>query len=85
MTDVVQLPTRGTIRENYGQPYTVTDQFRRTRRDGSIATILVWESPCATCGEPFTFSTPAAAKKFQPNRRCQKHKRPGQRVKGTAQ
>ena len=74
----------GTICDFHGQCYTVTSKFNRTRRDGSEAVILVWEAPCATCGKPFTITTPAAAQKFQPKRRCQKHKRPGQRVKGTA-
>ena len=74
----------GTVRDYQGQPYIVASQFERTRRDGTVATILVWQSPCATCGEPFTMTAPAAATNFQPNRRCQKHKRPGQRVKGAA-
>ena len=74
----------GTTRDFRGQHYTVTREFDRKRVNGTIATILEWTSPCATCGEPFTMTAPAAAQKFQPNRRCQKHKRPGQRVKGTA-
>ena len=74
----------GTVRDYQGQPYTATRAFERKRVDGSIATIIEWTSPCATCGEPFTMTAPAAASKFQPNRRCQKHKRPGQRVKGAA-
>lgn len=72
----------GAVRDFHGQPYTVTRTFERKRVDGSIATILEWTSPCATCGEPFTVTTPAASAKFQPNRRCQTHKRPGQRVRG---
>ena len=74
----------GTVRDYKGQPYTATHQFERTRRDGTVATIIVWQSPCAACGEPFTMTAPAAAQKFQPNRRCQKHKRPGPRAKGAA-
>lgn len=68
-------------REYHGQTYKVIGSFERERRDGTIATILTWTSDCASCGEPFTFTTPAKASKFQPNRRCQKHKRPGQRVR----
>lgn len=74
----------GTTRDYKGQLYTLVTAFERDRRDGSVATILIWESPCADCDHPFTLTTPAAASKFQPNRRCAKHKRPGQRVKGGA-
>ena len=74
----------GAVREFLGQCYTVAGHFERARRDGSMATIVVWQSPCATCGQPFTITTPAASAEFQPNRRCEKHKRPGQRVKGAA-
>ena len=69
------------IRDHHGQLYTVVAEASRQRRDGTMATILTWESRCAQCGETFTLTTPAQATKFQPNRRCQKHKRPGVRVK----
>lgn len=73
------------IKRTYrGQLYAMTGSFQRERRDGTLATILEWTSPCADCGEPFTITTPAASAKFEPNRRCQKHKRPGQRVKEAA-
>lgn len=71
----------GTIRVYKGQFYQVVTTSNRVRRDGTMATILHWQSPCAECGEPFLLTTPAASSKFEPNRRCQKHKRPGQRVK----
>lgn len=70
----------GTIRDYKGQQYYVAETFIRDRKDGSLAVILVWASPCADCGTEFRFTTPAAAKNWQPNRRCTKHKRPGQRV-----
>lgn len=73
----------GTIRTEKSQRYEVVDTFERDRKDGSVALILIWESPCAECGEPFRFSTPQRTSKFQPNRRCQKHKRPGQRVRAS--
>lgn len=50
-------------------------------RDGRETHLIVWQSHCATCGEPFTFKTAIYATRFEPNRRCQKHKRPGHRVK----
>jgi hypothetical protein len=73
------------IREYRGQTYTMEGRFEHQRRDGSMTTVLQWVSHCAECGAPFTFTTPAASAKFEPNRRCQKHKRPGHRVKETAQ
>ncbi|GGC31242.1 hypothetical protein GCM10011371_18340 [Novosphingobium marinum] len=71
----------GLVRDFRGQRYEVVEKSERTRRDGTLAIILHWESMCADCGEPFRLTTPAASSKFEPNRRCQKHKRPGQRVK----
>ena len=69
------------IRDYHGQLYRVVGEFQRPRRNGTLATILTWASNCADCGEGFLITTPAAAIKFQPNRRCQRCKRPGQRVK----
>lgn len=73
-----------TERTYRGQRYAVTGSFQRERRDGTLATILEWTSKCADCGETFRITTPAASAKFEPNRRCQKHKRPGRPVKGAA-
>lgn len=72
----------GTLRTHAGQLYWVADTSTRRRKDGSLAVILTWASQCADCGEELRFTTPAAATKFQPNRRCDKHKAPGRRVKG---
>lgn len=71
----------GGTRTFHGQRYVFVRAFDRERRDGTLATILVWRSRCADCGGPFEITTPAVAAKFQPNRRCQRHKRPGQRVR----
>ncbi len=81
MSNSANLSGIGMTRDHKGQSYTVTGSFHRQRKDGTLATILQWTSPCAQCGEPFTITTPAASAKFEPNRRCPKHKRPGQRVK----
>ena len=67
-----------------GQRYFRVGSFERERTNGTTATILKWSSHCAECGAVFEFTTPAASSKFEPNRRCQKHKRPGCRVKGGA-
>lgn len=66
---------------NYrGQEYRPFCIRTHRRKDGNETLLAIWESECATCGEPFTVATPMFAAKFTPNRRCQRHKRPGQRV-----
>lgn len=81
------MPKVGDLIDYRGQRYVAADSFERRRVDGSTAIILVWESNCAECGDPFRITTPAKSSRFEPNRRCQRHKRPGQRVqpKGDAQ
>jgi len=60
-----------------GQRYTAIEAVPHVCRDGRETTLTRWLSWCATCGQPFTFTSPTSAKAFQPNRRCAKHKRPG--------
>ena len=48
-----------------------------TRKDGTETRLIVWKTKCTTCGEPFEFTTTSRFKIFQPNRRCEKHHRPG--------
>jgi hypothetical protein len=63
-----------------GQSYHLVKSEPYTRLDGGKTTLSVWQSNCPVCGAPFEVRTPANASKFQPNRRCSKHKRPGIRV-----
>jgi hypothetical protein len=64
-----------------GQHYELVRQEPYTRRrDGTLTALAVWRSHCALCGEPFELRTPANSTRFTPNRRYQKHKRPGIRV-----
>jgi rRNA maturation protein Nop10 len=63
-----------------GQHYELVRTEAYTRRDGSETTLSVWQSECPVCGEAFEVRTPARARKFEPNRRCGKHRRPGVRV-----
>jgi hypothetical protein len=63
-----------------GQRYELVGRVPHTCRDGRQTELLVWRGECARCGAPFEFGTPAGAAKFSPNRRCQRHKRPGGRV-----
>ncbi len=64
------------VKEHKRQKYVCTAVSPYTRRDGTQSALLVWESRCAECGEVFTFKTPNG-EKFEPNRRCQEHRRPG--------
>ena len=63
-----------------GQAYRVIGKKAYVRQDESRTRLICWQSHCAQCGEAFTFWTPAQAKKFSPNRRCEAHKQPGVRV-----
>lgn len=74
----------GTIRMHDGQRYWVANTATYVRPDGSLGIMLVWASQCPECGARFQFTAPAAASTFRPNRRCQKHKRPGCRPKVVA-
>lgn len=73
------------MREYKGQFYRLIDNEPHTCRDGRETLLGLWETECAVCGESFLFRIPLRASRFEPNRRCQKHKRPGHRVKGAAQ
>jgi hypothetical protein len=73
---VAAISRLGEIREHKGQRYVCTSVSPYTRRDGTQTTVLVWESQCAECGETFTFKTPNR-ERFEPNRRCHAHKKPG--------
>jgi len=64
-----------------GQEYEMIGTEPYIRRDGTETLLVVWRSHCATCGKPFELRTPKESSKFDPNRRCQKHKRPGVRVR----
>ncbi len=66
----------GEVRDHKAQKYLCTAVSPYTRRDGTQSALLVWESRCAECDEVFTFKTPNG-EKFEPNRRCQEHRRPG--------
>lgn len=69
----------GAVRDHKGQRYICTATVPFTRKDGTVSAVLTWQSDCAECGAAFSFKS--GATKFDPNRRCTKHKRPGQRVK----
>jgi hypothetical protein len=72
------------VRERFlhNQRYVFVGIVPHTRRDGTRTTLLRWRSACPQCDAPFECSTPSEATRFNPNRRCDEHKRPGQRVRG---
>jgi hypothetical protein len=65
-----------------GQPYWLVGRRPYTRADGSETTLDVWESLCADCKAPFQFLRAGGQpiERFSPNRRCDRHRRPGSRV-----
>ena len=63
-----------------GQRYELVGTEPYTRTDGGETELSVWQSECPVCGEVFEVRTLGRAQKFEPNRRCGKHKRPGVRV-----
>lgn len=58
------------------------EQYRR--RDGAVVWLDLWASNCAECGARFEFALSQRVAKFEPNRRCAKHKRRGLRVEAKA-
>jgi hypothetical protein len=50
------------------------------RADGEWTSVLIWRSACVDCGAPFTFTTSKAVPRWL-NRRCELHKKPGNKVK----
>jgi len=62
------------------QQYWSGDSKPHTRRDGTPITLREWKSHCAECGRLFSFWRPTKRAKFDPNRRCEEHRRPGCRV-----
>jgi len=69
------------VRHYRGQVYGRMGVLPHTCRNGRETTLIIWGSFCATCGDRYTFTVPGLSKKFQPNRRCQRCKRPGRRVR----
>ena len=64
-----------------GQQYIEVGFVNHTRRDGTETTLTRWRGECAECGAFFFFKVPSEASKFSPNRRCEKHRRPGIKVR----
>lgn len=68
-------------RYHKGQRYELAGAVPHLRRDGMVTALIQWRSNCPQCGASFIATTAAGSAHFQPNRRCPKHHRPGQRVK----
>lgn len=61
-----------------GQAYWLVGHKAYTRQDGSESTLDVYRSHCAKCGCSFLLQK--LASNPWPNRRCEKHRKPGKRV-----
>lgn len=66
-------------RMHHGQPYWLVGHEDVTRRDGEAATLDVYRTFCAECGEPFHAKVSQGANKYL-NRRCEAHRKPGVKV-----
>jgi hypothetical protein len=69
------LPRPGTVLMLDGQRYVVVGSDLHIRTDGETVPIILWQSRCAECGQPFECRTGLKARAL--NRRCEKHRRPG--------
>jgi hypothetical protein len=63
-----------------GQAYWPLGTEPCIRKDGKPAILMRWRSRCASCGVWFEFKRSIKVP-FVPNRRCDKHKRAGVRVR----
>ena len=70
-------------RDYRGQRYVCRYTRPHVCRDGRVTILARWSSACADCGDEFSFFVPIQAARFEPNRRCHPHRRPGHRVKVT--
>jgi hypothetical protein len=78
--DFDAVPAVGTVLELDGQEYLLIGCEPHQRQDGTMTTLLVWQTHCAQCSVPFMCRSTVRVVSL--NRRCQTHKRPGQRVGG---
>ncbi|MCR9069494.1 MAG: hypothetical protein NXH79_11680 [Rhodobacteraceae bacterium] len=69
------LPRPGTVLMLDGQRYIVVGSDLHIRTDGETVPIILWQSRCAECGQPFECRTGLKARAL--NRRCEEHRRPG--------
>jgi hypothetical protein len=71
-------PDIGTVLMLLGQRYVMQCSKGYQRDDGSLTTLLRWESRCSECGEAFVVTTSLSIRYL--NRRCAKHRHPGRPV-----
>lgn len=71
-------PDIGTVLMKEGQRYEVIALEPHIRTDGTMTTLIVWQSHCAETGHPFEFRTGLKTKYI--NRRCKQHSKPGNAV-----
>lgn len=71
-------PPIGTVIKLDDQAYVLVVSEPYRRKDGSMSRLLTWHCECAQCSAPFTIQSGLSVAAL--NRRCVKHKRPGQRL-----
>ena len=72
------LPLPGAVLMHEGQRYVSVGSDLYERRDGQIVPIILWQSHCAECGEPFECWSGLRSGTL--NRRCPQHHAPGKAV-----
>lgn len=77
-TRFTTTPDIGTVLTLLGQRYVMQGSEGYQRDDGSLTTLLRWESRCSECGAAFVVTTSLSIRYL--NRRCAKHRRPGRPV-----
>lgn len=63
-----------------GQEYIFSGHEPYQRSDGTDSSLLIWDTFCADCSEPFAIRTPLGFTTGQA-RRCKEHRRPGKAVR----
>ena len=69
------IPWVDTVLMLEGQRFVVIGSMLHRREDGERVPLIRWRSHCPTCGAAFECATSLKAQ--YPNRRCEKHHRPG--------
>ncbi len=80
MIEFTRLPDIGTVVILDDQEFELQRIVPPQKADGSMTELLLWESLCATCGQPYETKTTVRTSGI--SRRCALHSKPGKPVKG---
>ncbi len=81
MRENVELHPLAKTQRFRGQEYQSFGTEKHEAKDGRILDLTVWWSSCPECGSRFSFTNSGHALPRFPNRRCQKCKKPGLKIK----